>query len=204
MTSGFLVAFEGIDGAGKSTQIQAVAQHFRDRGWRVVTTREPTDGPHGRAIRQTAHTGRLPVEQELELFERDRREHVETLIAPELERGSLVLVDRYYFSTAAYQGIRGLDPADIIARNEAFAPRPDVLVILELPLDVALSRVHTRGEGGDGFERREDLRRVAEIFGSLRGDWIVRIDADRDAASITDDIVSALGPAIEAPNGHEG
>lgn len=196
MKSGVLVAFEGIDGAGKSTQIAAVAAEFGARGWEVVTTREPTDGPHGRALRASARTGRLPVHEELELFERDRRDHVHTVISPGLERGALVLVDRYYFSTAAYQGIRGLDPADIVARNEAFAPRPHLLVVLTLPAHVGLARVQSRG-GADEFERLADLQRCAEIFAAFQGDWVVHVDATQPVPAITREIVARLSATVD-------
>src|SRR5689334_18751024 len=120
MHRGFLLVIEGIDGAGKSTLQRQLAEWCRGAGLQVITSREPTDGPHGRALRESARSGRLALQDELDLFLKDRREHVETLIRPALERGDVVILDRYYFSTAAYQGARGLDPAEIIQANEAF------------------------------------------------------------------------------------
>ncbi len=192
MPKGVLVAFEGIDGAGKSTQVAALAELFADLGVAVVRTREPTDGPHGRRIRATAQTGRLPPEEELALFVADRKEHVRDLIRPALERGALVLIDRYYYSTAAYQGSRGLDPDEIIRINEAFAPRPDLLVVLDLPAEGGVGRVRSRDVAGDHFERMEDLRRCREIFLSLHGDHVRHVDAARGPDEVGRDIVRAV------------
>lgn len=161
-----MVAFEGIDGTGKSTLIQRVRDLMAARGWEVVTSKEPTDGPWGRRIRATATSaaGRLAPAEELEAFLQDRREHVETLIRPSLVAGRLVLLDRYYFSTMAYQGIRGSDPEELRAVNEAFAPRPDLLVILDLDPTRALQRVRGRGDQANHFERLHLLEQSRAIF----------------------------------------
>lgn len=184
--SGRLVAIEGVDGAGKTTQLARLAAALRARGREVVTTKEPTDGPIGRRIRATARTGRLPAEQELALFLEDRRAHVEGLIAPALARGAVVLVDRYFYSTAAYQGARGLDPADILRRNEAFAPVPDLVLLLEVDPEVGLARVRGRDGAENLFERLDDLRACDRVFRALARPEIVRI-----AAAGTPDAVHA-------------
>ncbi|NNM28440.1 MAG: dTMP kinase, partial [Akkermansiaceae bacterium] len=79
---GLLIVFEGIDGTGKSTQARMIADWLREEGHRVVVSREPTDGPFGTRLRESASKGRLSPEDELQLFHQDRREHVETLIEP--------------------------------------------------------------------------------------------------------------------------
>ena len=129
---GLLLAMEGIDGAGKTTQIRALESLLRQAEVPHVATKEPTNGPWGRRIRESARTARMAPNDELEAFLRDRREHVTDLLTPSLQAGKVVLVDRYYFSTVAYQGARGLDPKDLLARN-AFAPEPDLLIVLDLP-----------------------------------------------------------------------
>ena len=108
--SGLFIVLEGIDGTGKSTQTQRLATYFSALGWEVVLSREPTDGPWGKKLRESATTGRLEPEQELEYFLLDRKEHVENLILPSLKDDKVVILDRYYFSTMAYQGCRGFDP----------------------------------------------------------------------------------------------
>ena len=143
---GLFIVLEGIDGTGKSTQGGLLAEWFRAQGREVVASREPTDGPWGREIRATAATGRLSPQDELDLFLKDRRQHVEELIAPALAAGKVVILDRYYFSTMAYQGMRGFDPAEIRRQNEEFAPKPDLLFILDLDVVTALSRIGARGD----------------------------------------------------------
>lgn len=100
---GRLIVFEGIDGTGKSTHIGHLRKYLEGKGLEVVQSFEPTRGQWGRMLRDSAVTGRLSVEEEVALFLKDRREHVETLIAPALARGAWVLLDRYYLSMMAYQ-----------------------------------------------------------------------------------------------------
>ncbi len=135
---GILVAFEGIDGAGKTTQANRLAERLRAADIDFVQSKEPTSGKWGTLLRASATTGRLSPEDELAAFVNDRREHVETLIRPALKAGKVVIVDRYYFSTVAYQGARGLDAAEVMRANEAFAPEPDLLVLLEVAPEVRI------------------------------------------------------------------
>lgn len=177
LARGVLVAFEGIDGSGKTTQAVRLACHLREAGFTVVLTKEPTTGPHGAKLRASASSGRLDPEAEVALFEADRREHVAAVIRPALARGEVVIVDRYYFSTAAYQGARGLDPEAILVRNEAFAPAPDLLVLLEIPVAVGLARIRQRGDGaGNLFEREDALAACAAIFARLDRAYVLRLD----------------------------
>ena len=92
---GVLVAFEGIDGAGKTTQLQALADVLTAAGQTVVTSKEPTNGPWGRRIRESAVTGRMSLADELDAFIHDRAEHAEQLVEPALRSGLIVLLDRY-------------------------------------------------------------------------------------------------------------
>ncbi len=165
---GALVVLEGIDGAGKSTQHVRLAARLESEGYRVVASREPTDGPHGRRIREIARSGRAATsaEEEVRLFLDDRREHVEQVIAPALAAGQVVLLDRYYLSTIAYQGALGIDPGFIQQANESFAPPPDLALILMLPVAEALERIRAGRPGGldVAFEGADYLERVAAIF----------------------------------------
>lgn len=176
---GILVAIEGIDGAGKTTQADMLERALGAGGLQVVRTKEPTAGVHGQRLRDSASRGRLPVEQEMELFLADRREHVQTLIGPALAAGKVVIVDRYYFSMAAYQGAAGRDPQAILAVNETFAPPPDLLVLLAISPATALARIAARGDGaGNSFEQRETLERCAAIFASIDRPYLLRLDGD--------------------------
>lgn len=162
-----LIVIEGPDGAGKSTLQRGLAARLSALGITVVQSREPTNGPHGTALRLAAQSVRLAPERELELLLKDRRAHVDTVIAPALARGDWVVLDRYYFSTIAYQGAAGLDLTMLQAVNEAFAPPPDVLLLLDLPVAESLKRIQTRGLVSDEFERPSTLKRVREIFQSF-------------------------------------
>ena len=190
---GLFIVIEGIDGTGKSTQASRLAEWFREQGREVVHSREPTDGPWGKKVRESPATGRLSPTDELEYFLNDRRQHVVELIAPALAAGKVVILDRYYFSTMAYQGARGFDPVEIRRRNEAFAPVPDLLLILDLDIDSALARIGARGDTANDFEKRENLERCREIFLSLKNEPFVRvIDTDGTLDEVADRIRAAL------------
>ena len=177
---GLLIAFEGIDGTGKSTQARLLTAALKERGYGVVLTREPTDGPWGRKIRAIAARGRagISAEEEATWFKRDRAEHVAGLIEPALAAGSIVVTDRYYFSTMAYQGALGLDVNELRERNERIAPRPDLTIILTSPVAQGLGRIaEGRPQGANiGYEQAEFLERVAAIFAALEGPDIVHLD----------------------------
>ena len=115
---------------------------LRAAGCDVVTTREPTDGEFGRRIRTAARSGE-PVsrEQELDWFVADRRAHAAAVLRPQLAAGKVVLSDRYYLSSVAYQGARGCDPTRILEESEAEFPIPDLVVLLEIDPSAGLARV---------------------------------------------------------------
>ena len=194
MRQGLLIVIEGIDGTGKSTHARRLGEWFESHGREVVLSREPTDGPWGKKLRASASTGRLTAAEELEYFLNDRRQHVEETIAPALAAGKVVILDRYYFSTMAYQGARGFDPAEIRRRNEEFAPVPDLLLILDLDLDTALQRIGHRGDTANEFEKKESLERCREIFLSLKDEPFVRV-IDSNAA--IDEVSSRIRQAVE-------
>lgn len=206
--SGLFIVIEGIDGTGKSTQARRLAAWLEAQGREVVVSREPTDGPWGRRLRESAASGRLSPAEELDHFLKDRRQHVEELIVPSLAAGKVVILDRYYFSTMAYQGCRGFDPAEIRRLNEAFAPQPDLLLILDLDVDTALERIGTRGDSANEFERRDALQRCREIFLSLAPEPFARIvpsacPLDEVTARLQQTIIEA-GHATATPAPHGG
>jgi dTMP kinase len=197
---GLLIAFEGIDGTGKSTQIAMLADYLSARGCEVVTTREPTDGPHGRKIRSMfASRHRLTPEEELGLFMADRREHVRELLAPALAAGKVVLTDRYYLSTAAYQGAVGFDPAAIVAANEEFAPRPDLVLLLTLTPAESVHRIKNfRGESLNDFESEAALAGVAAVFAGFTMSYVARVDAAQSPAEVHREIVAQVAGLLAA------
>ena len=183
---GRLIVFEGIDGTGKSTQVEMLSQKLQAAGYNVVSTREPTDGIYGQRIR-ALYVNRESVskEEELELFLSDRREHVENLIAPALTEGKIVLTDRYYLSTAAYQGAAGDDFEKIMQMNEEFAPVPDLVIMLELSAAESVRRIQTyRKDALNDFEQEEGLQQVAKVFEKINRPYIKRIDATKKIAEV--------------------
>lgn len=207
---GLLIVFEGIDGTGKSTQLRLLAERLHDLGLPVVATREPTDGQYGRKIRALfSNRASVSPAEELALFIADRREHVEQVIAPSLEHGTMVLTDRYYFSTAAYQGALGHDPQAIIAANETFAPVPDLVLLLTAAPAVGVQRVQQlRQETLNDFEQEQELARVAAIFDRFEQPFIRRIAADQPVEAVAAGVWNAVAPllrekglAVTAKNG---
>jgi len=178
MSKGKLIVFEGIDGTGKTSQLKALAAYLEEQGHVVTATREPSDGPYGKKIRALftqRHT--LTLEEELGLFIADRMDHVQEVILPALKQGKIVLTDRYYFSTAAYQGAEGGDPESIIEQN-SFAPTPDLVVLLTITVAESIRRIQEqRQDQLNDFEREEQLEKVAAIFDSFQRPWIKRVDA---------------------------
>lgn len=187
------IVFEGIDGTGKSTQVKMLAETLRERGMKVVTSFEPTNGTYGSMVRNSATRpeGRYSLEEEFQLFLKDRKEHVETLIKPALDRGEVVILDRYYFSTMAYQGARGMDVGMIREKNEEFALQPDLVILLTVSVEESLKRIGVRDGEGNAFEQRESLEKCSEIFHSLE-DPFVHFIASRDTPAETHEDVRRL------------
>ena len=196
MKPGTFVVFEGLDGSGKSTQIERLARHLRAAATEVVTTGEPWSGsPWGQRIRAMARAGEpLPPDEELRWFVYQRRDHVRELIRPALAGGKVVLCDRYYLSTVAYQGARGLDAEAILRESEAEFPVPDLVLLLEIEAAEGLRRAGRRGDPHEPvFEHREFLERAARIFHGLDRPYVARIDAAGDADTVHAAILAALG-----------
>jgi dTMP kinase len=165
---GILIAFEGIDGAGKTTQVQLLAEELRAVGETVTVSKEPTDGPWGQKIRDSAKNGRLPLQEELEAFTEDRKQHVENLIRPSLEEGHIVILDRYFYSTIAYQGSRGADILEVDQEMREIAPVPDMVFLIDVsPRRGVLRITEDREELPNHFEREDSLASVRQVFNDL-------------------------------------
>ena len=196
-TKGWLFVFEGIDGSGKTTQVRHAAKSLRARGLEIVELFEPTDGRFGRQIRMLTQRKGQPFapEQQVELFIRDRMENVENNIRPALDRGDVILLDRYYYSTVAYQGAFGLDPEEIRRRNESFAPRPNLVLYFSVGTEEAFRRMECKRTGvTDIFERRDYLDRVKAIYDDLakRLGVFHTIDAAADEETVARQVLEAI------------
>ena len=173
--AGFFISFEGGEGCGKSTQIAALKAHLEATKHEVVQTREPGGTQLGEALRkllQHDEAGHgMSAESELLLFAASRAQHVKELIAPAINDGKIVLCDRFMDSTTVYQGVaRAIDSEQVAAMN-AFAvgkTRPDMTILIDLPPEIGLSRVHARSDGQ--LDRME--QEAIEFFHAVRKGYL--------------------------------
>jgi dTMP kinase len=205
--AGRLIAFEGGEGSGKTTQARLVAIWLRELGYDVVTTHEPGATKIGMRLRalllDTAHTGMSPHAEAL-MYAADRAEHVASVIAPALNRGAIVITDRYVDSSLAYQGAgRNLDVADISRFNwwATGGRTPDLTILLDMDPMAGLSR-RTRSADRLEAEPAEFHLRVRAGFLALAraepGRYLV-LDADRPAEEITRDIQDRIRDLLPDP-----
>ncbi len=158
MTTGGFITFEGGEGAGKTTQIERLTRRLQASGKTVLALREPGGTPLGEAIRSLLKNppGPLCAEAELALFIAARAQLVRDVIRPALEKGTIVLCDRFLDSTIVYQGIsRGLSLETVETLNDfAVGPtRPHLTFFLDLPAEIGLERAKNRGEATDPLEQ---------------------------------------------------
>lgn len=193
LTKGCLIIFEGIDGTGKSTQLKLLNEALLSKGYDVVTTREPTNGRFGKKIRELyINRGNVSREEELELFIQDREEHVEVFLAPMLSKKKIILCDRYYLSTIAYQGAAGMNVRMIEEKN-AFAPTPDIALLFQLSPRTSIQRItQKRGDELNDFEQEDSLQAVEKIFNSLSYPFIQKIDAEHSVENIHGSVLNLV------------
>ncbi|ADB57416.1 dTMP kinase [Archaeoglobus profundus] len=189
-----LIAVEGIDGSGKTTIVRFLVEELKKRGYDVVAFKEPTDSEYGKKIRQILKERKISPEEELKLFIKDREFNVRNNILPALKSGKVVIMDRYYYSTIAYQGALGLDIGKIKTLNEQF-PKPDLVIILDVSPETALKRIKAKRKP-DRFEDLEYLRKVRNIFLSLKNNIVV-IDAERDIEEVKRDVLKVVLEHLE-------
>ena len=190
---GFLISVEGIDGTGKTTQVELLRAWFERMGRSAVSLKEPTNGQYGSEIARLAATGGLDVKKELQLFMLDRQEDVKEHIEPALKEGKVVIMDRYYQSNMAYQGARGLDPLLIKKENEAFSPKPDLIIVLDIDTGKCMERVNSRKNVVKHFENEAYLRNVRGIYLEIgKEPDAVIIETDRPVEDVHKQIVEAV------------
>lgn len=159
--SGLFITFEGGDGTGKSTQVRLLTEWLTEQGRAVVTTREPGGTEVGTALRDIVlhHRGEVDARAEALLYAADRAQHIGTLVRPALERGDVVVQDRYIDSSVAYQGAGRVLDATEIKRISLWATgdlTPDLTVLLDLPGDVARARLAGEKKAFDRLENELD------------------------------------------------
>jgi dTMP kinase len=196
MREGGLITIEGVEGAGKSTQVARLAAWLESAGARVVATSEPDGSPLGSWVRRIL-ADRSPLDPVTEcfLFATARAEHVRRVIRPALAQGAVVLCDRYADSTVAYQGYGRGVPLEIIAELNRLATdglTPDLTLVLDLDPDEGLRRVRRRQEpagAADPFERlglefHERVRKGFRAIQERAPERVVLIDAARPEESV--------------------
>ncbi len=200
---GLLIAFEGIDGAGKSVQIHAVANRLRELKYTVTVTHEPNPkSPYTQLIKENVRKVREKTspQKELEWYTLDRKWDVETNILPALQKKHLVLVDRYYLSSAAYQGALNAFSLEFVLEKNSFAPRPDLWLILDVPVEIGQSRLQSlRSQNvkeDDELEIATYQDRVLENYKRLAemdiGGEVVWVNASGDEGELTTEIVQII------------
>lgn len=205
MSEGLFVAFEGLDGAGTTTQAERAAEFVAAETDREPSlSAEPTDGPVGRQIRRClegeiafeAHTLAL-------LFAADRLHHLASEIEPALADGAVVLVDRYSLSSFAYQRADGADAGWLRTINER-ARAPDLTIYLDVPPAVCVERLAEDGRGADRFEREETLERVEAAYREAiaaereAGNEVRIVDGTGAKEAVANEVTAAIVAAIEA------
>lgn len=196
---GRFITFEGIDGAGKSTHIAAVAQRLRDAGATFVSTREPGGTPLAETLRGLVLNTAMDAMTELLLVFAARRDHLQQVIVPALARGEMVLCDRFTDATFAYQGAgRGL-PMGLLNELEAWVQgelQPDLTLWFDLPADMAAQR-RAQARSADRFEQQdleffERVRSGYEARAAAAPQRFARIDAALDRDTVARQITAVL------------
>lgn len=189
---GKLIVIEGIDGSGKSTCAKNLAEKLNSINIKTIYTFEPTHSRYGAKLREGMLSEDLDAEEELLLFVKDRKEHIEYMIKPALEEGYFIILDRYFYSSIAYQGAKGIDINRIINMHKDFIIKPDIVFIFHLPIDIALNRIISKRGIADRFENETYLKKVDKIFHSFNEPFIYHIDTDKDIKIINDELFNIL------------
>ena len=203
MSPGRLIVFEGLDGAGTTTQAKILAERLQKQGRTAYLAHQPSEGPVGLLIRQVlagrAATpqadGKLGVVDERVmalLFAADRLDHLNSQIEPRLSRGEDVILDRYTLSSLAYQGVNVSH--DFIHGANRFARRPDLTLFLYVPATIALERVRSRGAKLERYENAQQLSQIEREYSRLVGTLasVVSIDGTRPIQDVADLCYAAL------------
>ena len=209
--TGLFIAFEGVEGAGKGTQIARAEEYLRSLGLDVLVTREPGGTAAGEQIRELLldpGTGKLDARAEALLFAASRAQTVASVIRPALAEGKVVICDRYVDSSLAYQGwARGLGEPDILALN-VWATQglfPDMVILLHLEPELGLARSEDEPRDRMEQEGQQFLAKVADAYLKIAEEHperFVVVDANHDPATVFDSVREALERAVHERDDH--
>lgn len=211
--SGKLIVLEGMDGSGTTTQTELLAEWLRQRGCAVTATREPTGGPVGRFLRSALRRELCDVAQQPTdldwatmalLFAADRVDHLTRTVLPALERGEIVVSDRYYLSSLLYQSLtssQGLAAVPWLLAINSQARRPDLTVVLDLPEEVAEKRRALRGGEPELYETTELQRRLSDGYRQAEQlvplDLVHHVRAAGSVSEVAGQIAEIVGQFLE-------
>ena len=196
------IVIEGLDGAGGTTQCRLLQSWLERRGSTVVSTNEPTELPVGKFIRDILQDPHSNVGDEVlaYLFAADRQDHLDSRVKPALSRGEVVISDRYYHSSLAYQSL-SLE-FDFVAQLNRTFPVPDLTIFLLLEPETSFSRVQDRGLPVERFETLDRLRSISQSYSRVirycqdRGDALVCLDATQSIEEIHEQICEEITKLI--------
>ena len=199
MVKGMFIVIDGIDGSGKTEIVKMLHNYLfsKNKKYRILTTREPTYGRYGMQIRQMLRKERNPLSSSKKLmwlFIKDRNEHLKNTIDPFLKKYNkhelnIVICDRYYYSTIAFQGAQGLDIKEIIKENKPFR-KPDIAFILDVEPSIALKRISYREK--EKFEQLHFMKKIRENFlklPKLLDDNIKIINSSESLKNVFEDVI---------------
>ncbi len=211
MKRGFFITFEGGEGAGKSTQIRLLSEKLRAKGYRVLMTREPGGSPGAEALRHVLLSGAAePFGPEMEalLFAAARSDHVEQIIRPAVQRGTIVLCDRFLDSSRVYQGGAGNLDVKYMTEIERIAINgmmPDMTLVFDIDPEEGLRRATARRGSGqaDRFEKEtlaihQQRRQAFLAIAKNEPDRCVVVDASGDVETVQDVVTAAVFAALAA------
>jgi len=184
---GTFICIEGLDASGKTTQARRLVRELRRRGFQTVYTTEPSSGEIGKFIRTyiLERKKRVPIAVEALLFAVDRVDHLEQMVKPALEKGKIVVSDRYVYSSLAYQGAAGLDLNWIEEINRSVIT-PDLAIYLDVPPEVVVKRMKRKRSVMERMQIQQKVQRVYMKF--VKDRRLIRIDGNRPK----DDVSSAI------------